>query len=191
MWVDTARASVRRGVPVSAWDWLRRKEPELPLDWVVPASKSHHPCSGCSPEGRDYVSLTPRAGAVLASPFPAQLGTWLHAEPPGPLVRGRQPGHSPGWSQTLAAKGPEEAGTWAWEVLLSTGGRGPGPKRVGPTGKGGAGPPARGGASDSLGEQGAGGQAGVCNEGPHADGTASGPRLSSSEPVFPSGKWPR
>lgn len=89
---------------------------------------------------------------MLACPFPAitltltPVGTWLHAEPPVLWLGGRQPGHSPGWSQTLAAKGTEAAGTWAWEALLATVGRGPGPNRVGPMGKGGAGPPARGGA---------------------------------------------
>lgn len=78
----------------------------------------------------------PRAGAGLAcvpfSPSSSQACTWLHAEPPGPLAGGPPARHGAGWSQTLAAKGTEAAGTWAWEMLLGTVGRGPEPNRVVP-----------------------------------------------------------
>lgn len=75
MWVDTLMslhlanlpcastapmASVRQGMPMSPpSDWLRKKEPELSLDWVVPASKSRHPTRRGVPQKEGIMSAPP------------------------------------------------------------------------------------------------------------------------------------
>lgn len=125
----------------------------------------------------------------------AQACTWLHAEPPGPLAGARQLGTAlGGWA--LAAKGTEAAGTWAWEMLLGTVGRGPEPNRVvPPPGQGGGWTPSQGGAraGASDGRGGARGRAVSAVSGLRQKELllAPGPitLLSSSEPVFPSGKY--
>lgn len=86
MWVDTLtrlhlanlpcaptapRASVRQGMPTSPpSDSLRRKEPELSLDWVVPASKSHHPTRRGVPQKEGIMSACASLSLSRHNPNP-------------------------------------------------------------------------------------------------------------------------
>lgn len=173
---STTMASVRQGMPVSAPSHsLMSKEPELSLDGVVPAGKSHHPTRRGVPQKEGIMSPPQGRGRASLCLFPAQLeprpAPGFMLSPQVLWLGGRQPGHGPGWSQTLAAKGTVAAGTWAWEVLLGTVGRGPEPNRV-------VLPPRARPLTAAGG--------GVCSEWPQVDATASGPRPRARDLALPS-----